>query len=149
MYETHTIVGYVGNKPELKLLSDGTAVTNFNVTVLTRKGQTVLYNFQKRTCWTCGKRLPPEATARRKFCDAKCRVAYHRQADAQQAYNAGMDAIRSLGNAKTKRDKQKAIETLKALKQQIHHELRVLGDYDTVKLLEMRESRRRGKAENS
>jgi len=50
MYETHTIVGYVGNKPQLRLLSDGTAVTNINVAVNRRwtdnNGQQ-----QERTTW--------------------------------------------------------------------------------------------------
>jgi single-strand DNA-binding protein len=31
MYETHTIVGYVGGTPDVKALTDGTTVTNFSV----------------------------------------------------------------------------------------------------------------------
>jgi len=82
-------------------------------------------------CKCCNKFLPKNITSRRKFCDDKCRVAYHRTASVQKLYGAAVAPISKLGKMQHKTDKQLAIETLKILRRAIDDQLRVLGDVDT------------------
>jgi len=82
-------------------------------------------------CKCCNKFLPKNITSRRKFCDDKCRVTYHRTASVQKNYVAAIVPITKLGKAQHSTDKQLAIETLKILRRAIDDQLRVLGDVDT------------------
>lgn len=88
-------------------------------------------------CKCCNKFLPPNITARRRFCDDKCRVTYHRTASAQKNYAAAIAPISRLGKAQHSTDKQLSIETLKILRKAIDDQLRVLGDVDTQDKYEM------------
>jgi len=92
-------------------------------------------------CKCCNKFLPKNITSRRKFCDDKCRVAYHRTASVQKLYGQAIAPITKLGKAQHKTDKQLAIETLKILRRAIDDQLRVLGDYDAIEKYEMLEKK--------
>jgi hypothetical protein len=89
-----------------------------------------------RRCKNCNKFLPRDITARRRFCDDKCRVAYHRTSSAQALYGSGIQAISSLGKVAAG-EKQLATETLKLLRKAIDDQLRVLGDVQTIDKYEM------------
>jgi len=88
-------------------------------------------------CKCCNKYLPRESTSRRKFCDDKCRLTYHRTESAQKNYAAAIVPISKLGKAQHATDKQLAIETLRILRRAIDDQLRVLGDVDTMEKYNM------------
>jgi len=93
-----------------------------------------------RECLNCKNRLPRDATYRRKFCDARCRVQYSRKKKSTSGYHEAMVGITSLGNAQDSRNG--AILCLKALREQIDHELRKLKDEESLEKYEMFAKRR-------
>lgn len=94
-----------------------------------------------KKCIHCSKDLGRSATYRKKFCDARCRVAYNRRKKKPKGYSLAMDGISLLGTVQ-KKDKKYAIDALKALKKAIDVELRNLGDADAVEKYEMFNARR-------
>lgn len=90
-----------------------------------------------KICRNCGTPLGNDATWRKQFCTDKCRVQHHRKESNQAHYAHAIQPISKLGKAKTSREKREAIETLKLLRKAIDDQLRLLGDYDTMKKYEM------------
>ncbi len=89
-----------------------------------------------RHCKNCGRDMGLHTTARRKFCDDKCRVAFHRTSSVQALYGQAIQPISKLGKSASS-EKQLAIETLKILRKAIDDQLRVLGDVSTMDKYEM------------
>lgn len=96
-----------------------------------------------RLCRNCSKPLPKNATIRRKFCDAHCRVEHSRWRGNTVLYSQAMQAISLLGTS-PRDQREKSIESLKALKQSINHQLLVLGDRDAQDRHAMRTGYHRG-----
>lgn len=82
-----------------------------------------------KKCQNCSKQLPADSTWRRKFCDDKCRVAYHRTKSAQTLYADAITVISKFSKVSGS-ERKKAIENLKALETIIKQELYLLGDAD-------------------
>jgi len=90
----------------------------------------------RRNCQNCGKDLGRYATNRKRFCNDKCRVQFHRKASAQDLYG---EAIRVIGRFSkvSESERKAAIENLRLLKKEIDFQLRALGDAEANGYFEM------------
>lgn len=100
----------------------------------------------RRHCQNCGKDLGRYATNRKRFCNDKCRVQYHRKASAQDLYNQTFSSLSKFSKVPDA-ERKSAIESLRQLKKEIDVQLRLLGDAEAQGYFEMLSEIRR-KREN-
>jgi len=99
----------------------------------------------RRKCHNCGRYLPAGATARRKFCNDRCRVAYHRRGGVQELYNEIMPLLSKFQDV-PESEYKRAIETLRLLRSALDDQLRMLGDMDRIARWQLTQDRQQARA---
>lgn len=89
-----------------------------------------------RYCKNCGEDMGFYSRRNKKFCNDKCRVRYHRKANAQELYGQAIQAIGLMSKVADSERKQ-AIENLRILRREIDVVLRSLGDAEAQGYFDM------------
>lgn len=90
----------------------------------------------RRNCKNCGKDLGLYATNRKRFCNDKCRVQFHRKSSAQELYGEAIQVIGRFSKV-SESERKAAIENLRLIKKEIDFQLRALGDAEANGYFEM------------